>query len=234
MKKEKYLLPGLDLQLKFIKQRLNIENFSIAIYGSNTVNVAEKLLEGSNSIDIIVEDYESLMISKLALGKKENIKIKLMDFERTDFNNESIDLVYAQGAFTDFRRKTIVKEAKRILKHEGYLCVGEVVKLKDDIPPFVADIFDESSILPLSKNEFPKYYENRNFSLIDTVDLTDTLQKYYSLNLKLLDKNKNSLTAQEKSYYKKVLNKISHESKVYLKLGGDKYIGFVTSLFKKN
>lgn len=230
----KILLPGLDLQVKFLEQLLNVKNFSVVIYGSNTINIAKRFIKENNSIDIIVEDYESLMVSKLELGDNENIKIKLMDFEITDFKNESIDLIYAQGSFTDLRRKNIVKEAKRILKTEGYLCIGEVVNLKDEIPPVINDIFTESSMLPLFKEEIIKYYEERNFSLIDSVDLTNTLQKYYNLNLKLLEKNKDTLTSQEKSYYKKILNKISHESKVYLKLGGDKYIGFISSLFKKN
>jgi hypothetical protein len=41
-----------------------------------------------------------------------------------------------------------------------------------------------------------------------------------------------TLTEKEKSYYKKLLNKISHESNAYLKLGADKYIGYKLLILK--
>jgi DNA-directed RNA polymerase subunit N (RpoN/RPB10) len=49
-----------------------------------------------------------------------------------------------------------------------------------------------------------------------------------------LKANINNLSGQEKSYYKKLLNKISHESNAYLKLGADKYIGFKMLILKLN
>ena len=42
-----------------------------------------------------------------------------------------------------------------------------------------------------------------------------------------------NLTDKEKSFYKKLLSKISHESNAYLKLGADRYIGFKMLILKK-
>jgi hypothetical protein len=49
----------------------------------------------------------------------------------------------------------------------------------------------------------------------------------------MLKSSKSDLTQQEKSYYKKLLHKISHESNAYLNLGADKYIGFIALLLQK-
>jgi hypothetical protein len=75
---------------------------------------------------------------------------------------------------------------------------------------------------------------DRNFELIDEINLSNTLNEYYSSNLILLNNKIKTLTDNEKAYYKKILNKLSHESNAYLKLGADKYIGFVALLLKKN
>ena len=49
----------------------------------------------------------------------------------------------------------------------------------------------------------------------------------------MLKNTKEDLPENEKSYYKKLLNQISHESNVYLKLGGDKYLGFYALILQK-
>jgi hypothetical protein len=42
-----------------------------------------------------------------------------------------------------------------------------------------------------------------------------------------------SLSNEEKSYHKKMLKRISHESNAYLKLGGNKFIGFISVILRK-
>ena len=54
------------------------------------------------------------------------------------------------------------------------------------------------------------------------------------MSSKLLDDRLNKLGESEKAYHKKMLNRISHESNAYLKLGADKFIGFVSLLLTKN
>jgi len=156
-----------------------------------------------------------------------------MDFEITDFEDSSFDLIYAQASISSLNRNKIIRELKRILRPGGYLCVGEIVSLKNDIPQFVKDIFDSSDLLPTFIGDFEKYYIDRNFEVIARYDLSKTLQDYYSKSASLLKNAKGNLDDKEKSYYKKLLNKISHESNAYLKLGGDKYIGFTAALLKK-
>ncbi len=233
MKNKNFIhLPGLNKQLHFLKNRIDLSNLRILILGSGTVPIARQLGK-NNNVEIIVEEYESLMSTKLELDKKDNIIVKIMDFERTDYTNNKFDLVYVQGSISDSRRKNIVKEIKRILKPEKYLCIGEIVKLEESIPNFVQDIFDASNMLPLNTKEVIQYYLQRNFELIDDINLSNTLKEYYTTNLDLLKKEMKIISDSEKSYYKKILNKLSHESNAYLKLGADKYYGFKSILLKK-
>jgi SAM-dependent methyltransferase len=185
------------------------------------------------NIELIVEDYDSLMNSKLILESSQKINVRLMDFEVTDFDDHSFDLIYAQASISLTKRNKIIKELKRLLKPDGFLCVGEVVALRKDYPPFVQDIFDSSDLLPLFADDLEKYYIERKFNVVVRQNLTHTLKKYYSRSASLLDDSIDSLSSSEKSYYKKILNKLSHESNAYLKLGGDKFIGFVALLLQK-
>lgn len=233
MNKKQIYLPGLKKQTEFLFNKLNLEGFNILIIGSGTSEISKMLQNKSGqNIEIIVEEYESLLSLKLELTNSKNTSIKLMDFESTDFKDETFDLVYAQGSLSDSRRKKIIKEIKRILKSEGYFCIGEIVKLEEEIPNFVKDIVESSNLSPLNKNEIEKYYFDRNFELIDSIDLSSTLADYYKISSEQLSKSEKNLSENEKSYYKKLLNKISHESNAYLKLGANRYIGFLALLLK--
>jgi len=228
------LLPGLNKQISFLLNKVEVENLNILVVGSGSVQVAQTLQNKSaKNIEIIVEDYDSLINSKLSLTEDDSIQIKLMDFERTDYDNETFDLVFAQGSISNFRRNKIVKELKRVLKTESYFCIGEVIKLQSEAPIYVEEIFENSDINPMLRNELEKYYSDRNLELIDQLDISFTLNEYYSTNENMLRKRIVDLTENEKSYYKKLVNKISHESKAYLRHGADKFIGFEALLLKK-
>ncbi len=228
------LLPGLNKQISFLLNKLEVENLNILVVGSGSVQVAQTLQgKFAKSVEVIVEDYDSLMNSKLSLTEDDSIQIKLMDFERTDYDNETFDLVFAQGSISNYRRNKIVKELKRILKFDSYFCIGEVIKLQNEVPIYVDEIFENSDINPMLRNELEKYYSDRNLELIDQLDISFTLNEYYSTNENMLRKRIVDLSDNEKSYYKKLVNKISHESKAYLRHGADKFIGFEALLLKK-
>lgn len=235
MDKNKILLPGLEKQINFLQKNLTSEINSALVIGSASEIPAEIISKSFNcNVEVIVEDYESLLNSKLILRDASKINIRLMGFEATDFNSSSFDLVYAQASISSTKRNKIVKEVNRSLKPGGLFCVGEIVVLNKDVPRFVQDIFDSSDLLPLFNNDLTKYYLGKKFTLNGSVDLTNTLKEFYLLNADMLKSSKGGLTQQEKSYYKKLLNKISHESNAYLKLGADKYIGFVALLLQKS
>jgi len=234
MKIDNCLLPGLDRQIEFLISNFKDSAQSILVVGSNSEEMAKELSSHfETNVELIVEDYDSLMNSKLILKSSQKVNVRLMDFEVTDFENSSFDLIYAQASISLTKRNKIVKELKRLLKPGGFLCVGEVVALRKDYPQFVQDIFDSSDLLPLFVDDLEKYYTERKFSVLVRQNLTHTLRKYYSRSASLMEDSVYDLTSSEKSYHKKILNKLSHESNAYLKLGGDKFIGFVALLLQK-
>lgn len=227
-------LPGLDNQVRFAKRRVELKEKKTLILGSASEEVAKLFAkETGETVELIVEDYNSLMNSRLLVGENKNINLKLMDFEVTDYDKEEFDFIYTQGGISNPRRNKIVKEIKRILKPEGLFCVGEIVSLKENLPPFVLDIYESSDLDPLLLENFEAYYEERNFEIIDKKDLSFTLKDYYSKSLLELKKSVETMAENEKSYYKKIIKMISHESKAFLNEGADEYIGFYSLLLKR-
>ena len=226
-------LPGLGEQIDFLFPNLK-EASKILVVGAETYRIAEKLKSHFNAqVEIVVEDYESLINTNLLLGDEKSIKAKLMEFDHLDYEDNSFDLIYSQGSISLHKRNKIVKEMKRVLSAEGHFFVGEIVKNQADVPRFVDDIFDQSFILPLLKDELNKYYLERNFEIIAEKNLSYTLKRFYSTTLEKMKEKEGELSDKERSYYKKVINKINHEAKSFLKSGADKHIGFYTLLLKK-
>ncbi len=232
--KLKIFLPGLDNQYRFVRRNVDLKDLSTLVIGSSSEDIANSFAsESGQKVEIIVEDYNSLMNSKLLTQENPNVNVRLMDFEFTDFNDKSFDLVYTQGAISNPRRNKIVKEIKRILKTKGIFCVGEVVSLKEEIPQFIIDIYDSSELSPLQIREIERYYEERKFEILYQKDLSFTLEEYYSKTLAELKNSTQDMTSSEKSYYKKLINMISHESRAFLTQGADEYIGFYSLILKK-
>lgn len=230
----KIFLPGLSKQLNFLRKNLPVKPTSILIIGSSSEFIAVSLSEKYKcKTELIVEDYESLMNSKLILGKDTNVNLRMMNYDSTDFAKEEFDLIYAQASISTSNRNKIIKEIKRILKPEGHLCVGEITALSNNIPVFIKDVFNSSDLLPQFSETITNYYQERNFNILFHQNFSDTLREYYTEASNYLRSAEMKLDEKEKSYYKKLLSKISHESNVYLKLGGEKYIGFAMLLLKK-
>lgn len=228
-------LPGGMKQFRILKSKYILSEKKVLVIGSNSEAIAEKMLESSAAeVQIIVSDYDSLMNSRVNLKKDSVINVRMMDFENTDFDAESFDLVYAQASVSLLNRNKIVKEIKRILKPGGSFCVGEFTALKKDYPSFVKDIFESSDILPLIHDNCSNYYSERKFEIMYEEDLSSSLTSFYENAASSLDRILYDLSDKEKSYYKKLLNKVSHESNAYLKLGSDKYIGFKMLIVRKS
>jgi hypothetical protein len=232
---KKIHLPGGDSQLNYTLDNVELKGKKILIFGSGSEIIAKEFLKsGAELVEFIVEDYESLMNSRLILENVDAVNPKMMDFEITDFNPDTFDIVYAQASISGIRRHQILKEIKKLLVDDGLLISGEIVKLEKLVPQFVQDMFDDSDLEPLFIEEIRNYYQQRRFEVYDILDFSNTLRDYYSTNLKKLSESMKELSEKEKSYYKKLLNQISHQSKAYLKQGADKFIGFCTITAKVN
>lgn len=235
IKANKIFLPGGFKQFRILKQKCEIASKKVLIIGESSEKIAEKFLEEeAESVDVIVRDYNSLIQSRLNVEKNKKISIRINDFENTDFNDNNFDIIYSQVSISNTNRKNTLNEIKRVLKTQGIFCVSEMTKLQADIPSFVKNIFEQSEIIPLLHSEFKDYFISKDFELIYQKDLTSSLADFYKNIKEELNDFLNSSTEKEKTLYKKLLNKISHESNAYLKLGADKYIGLNLLILKNN
>ncbi len=228
-------LPGSNNQLKFLLDNIDVTGNKILVVGSASENIAVELAEKSGvPVTIIVEDLNSFMNSNMILEEAANVEVKMMDFDATDFGANTFDLIYAQASVSLDKRNKIIKEFKRILNPGGVFCTGEIVTVGKNIPAFVNDIMISSAMEPLNSDEFQNYYEQRGFEILNLEDLTSTLGVFYSGSLVKLSDAIKDFSERESSYYKKLVNKIKHESEAYLKHGADKYIGFKVILMRKD
>jgi SAM-dependent methyltransferase len=224
-----FSLPGGKSQLKHLLEQ-NIQKGNRAlIIGPIMNSIVKGLLEYFSSINIIADNYDSLMNIRMTLKETDSVKLKMMDFSHTDFGNEHFNLIYSQGSISVPGRKNIIKEIKRITTSDGLLSFGEIVSLKEPVPAFVKDIWERSSMEPLSSSAIKQFYESRGFDIMSEKDLSNTLKDYYEKARDVVSKTGKDKKEQDKKYF----SQLKHESNVYLKLGGDKYIGFKSFIMRK-
>lgn len=222
-------LPGGNSQLEhLLKENISKGSHALIIGPANN-SIVNKLLEYFNSINIIADNYDSLISIRMKLKENDTIKIKMMDYAHTDFEDKQFDLIYAHGSVSVLDRKNIVKEIKRILSDAGLLSVGEIVSLKEPVAGFIKDIWERSGLEPLASVSIKQYYESKGFELISEKDLSDTLGDFYEKIRFAFSK----AGKEEKEYDKKYFSQMKHESHAYLKLGGDKFIGLKSMIMRK-
>lgn len=232
---EQVFLPGLNSQIDYVLKTYNLLNKKILIIGTFSEQVAQKFAELSKeTVNVIVPDFNSLMASKVIIKESENIKIKIMDYERTDFESNEFDFVYAQASVSTLNRRKIIKEIKRITKPKANVIIGEIYLKEKNMPQFLKDAFENSFILPILEEDINKYYEELGFEVINLEKHDKLLTNYYAACKKELTKSKLELNENEQSYYKKLLKKISHESNIFTKFNGEKYIGFLILDLRRN
>lgn len=222
-------MPGGNKQSEHLFENNFLPGDNALIIGAGCESLAFRLSEKFSEVQIIVNDYESLMQSRDRIENTDKIKVKMMDYAHTDFNDNYFDLIYAQASVSVPERKNITKEIKRILKNDGTICIGEIVSLKEPVPAFVKDIWERSGLEPLSSSEIKKYYEDRELIILNDKDLSSTLKDIYQkLRYQITTADK-----EEKEANKKLYSAVKHEADAYLKLGGDKYIGFKSLIMRK-
>ncbi|MCF8259990.1 MAG: methyltransferase domain-containing protein [Melioribacteraceae bacterium] len=230
----KIILPGLEKQLTWLKKQIVEPPKKIAVFGASSEIIADDLAKLYDAdVTLVVENYDALMNAKLIIDDDSPVKVKIMDFEVTDFGKQELDLIFAQGSVSLINRNKILKEFRRILTDEGLICIGEMTKLRETVPAVIENLWINADIEAIFSKDLEQFYESRNFEIIDKIQLNYTLEKYYSESLDLLQNSVKNLTDKEKSYNKKLIKRIKHETNVYLKHGGEKYIGFTALLMKK-
>jgi len=78
-------LPGGDDQFNHLKSNIELNGKSILIIGANTERSAKLFLEaGTNSVTIIIDDYDLLIKARLVIDRIERVTAKFMEYTNTD------------------------------------------------------------------------------------------------------------------------------------------------------
>ncbi|PJA95362.1 MAG: hypothetical protein CO129_12175 [Ignavibacteriales bacterium CG_4_9_14_3_um_filter_34_10] len=231
---DKIILPGLEKQFRLLENNVPLLGKKSLVAGAGSEEVAKRLFAASHEgVEFIVDNYDSLINSRLSIQKEEGVNCSLMEYHSTDFGNNSFDLIYAQASISSSLHRKILLEFFRLLKPSGYFCVGEVVKIQNSIPRFVEEILTLSDLVPVTLDELTTQYESIGFQIIEQVDLSQTFKDYLKIASDKAERIKSSFEENEKAFYKKWLNRFSHEANSFLKHGGDKYIGFHAFVLQK-
>ena len=225
-------LPGTDKQFQHLSSKTDFGEKKILIIGGGCEDIVKKFNhQNPGSIDIIVDDENNLVEYRLRLKGDKNIKITFMDFTTTDFPDDYFDFAYAQGSISRNDRNMITDEVFRVLKNDGIYSVGEMVKLKEDAPVFIKDIWNAAKLSPLFINDVENFYTRNGFRLMESVDISSTLKEFYqSAEAKIKSTEIDEMFSSED---KKLLKKFKHEVNAFIKLGGDKVTGFVSLILRK-
>lgn len=227
-------LPGSSEQIKKFLQTVTVEDKQVLVIGNGSLSMAAQIMDnGAKSVIIIVDNNDSLLQERFML-KRKDIQIRQMDYHNTDFRDELFDIVYAQASISTIKRTKIIKEVQRVLKPDGIFCAGEMVSFTEEVPQFILDLWEQSELKPLFFEKLESDYTEKGFNVTEKADLSRTLESFYSSAKRNLQKSMAELTENEKKYHKKLLHKISHESNAYLRLGGDKVIGFFMIIADRN
>jgi ubiquinone/menaquinone biosynthesis C-methylase UbiE len=200
------------------------------IIGPHCESIAVSLTDKYSDVHIITDDYNSVLQYRMKLKAQEKVKIKMMDYAHTDFEDGYFDLVFAQGSMSVPERKNILKEIKRIIDSQGKVCIGEIVSLAEPIPKFVTDIWEQSNLEPISGSAIKAFYESKGFEVLSEKDHSSTMKDFYEkvvIEFSMTSK-------EEKEQNKKYFSRIKHESNAYIKHGGNKYIGFKSLIMRKS
>lgn len=76
-------------------------------------------------------------------GMADRIEILQMDMNKMDFDSESFDLIWSEGALYLMGFKSGLEKIRRFLKSGGYIAVTEAVWLKPDPPAEVVKLWKE-------------------------------------------------------------------------------------------
>lgn len=234
IKKPKILLPGLMEQFSFLKKNIEFNDGNVLVIGSNSEFIASEIANFSNGkVFLINNSQESLTLSRINLGNNKSVITRLMEYENTDFHKEMFDVIYAQSSISIKNRKKIVKEIFRILKQGGVFCCGELIKIEDELPRFITDLWNRTCIEGIFLEQVQSFYTSSGFTIIKKADLSKTLKEFYEIYQSLFLSIKSALNEEEIHYQRKLFDRLNHEINVYLKLGGLKHIGFHALLLRK-
>ena len=185
--------------------------------GGQTITLAQNLNGEITAVDLFPEFLAELKEKSENLGLNEKIKTLEKSMDDLPFNNEELDIIWAEGAIYNIGFENGVKKWKDYLKIGGYLAVSEITWITNSRPSEIEDFWtQEYPEIDIASNKI-KILENNGYTLVGYFYLTQNswIENYYKPMEErfenFLERNDNSELA------KKVVKENKFEIELYQK-----------------
>ena len=185
--------------------------------GGPTIELA-RLSQGQiTAVDIDTTSLDILSKKIVETGLAERIKILNRSMFEIDFQDESFDVIWAEGSIFIIGFERGLKEWRRLLKPRGHVVVHEMVWLQPDPPPEIRDYWRRvyPGICDVTGNL--QYIADCDYDLISHFALPEDLWwiVYYEPLEKRIRELREEYASDEDSL--NVLHKEQHEIDLYKK-----------------
>jgi len=198
--------------------------------GMQTIELA-KLSRGTIfALDNHQPFLDKLMYNARIEGVQKNIIPKLQSMHEMDFEDETFDIVWSEGALYLLGFANGLKECYRLLKQDGYLAVTEAVYLKNNPPQPVIDFWKEyPAITDIQANI--DMIKNAGFELLSHFTLPDSswIDEFYDPMEKRIKILREKYVENKKAL--EVFDSMQKEINVFKKYS--EYFGYQFFIMKK-
>lgn len=235
-----HLTPGgPDLTRRLVRRAMqhlsasSPENASLLLmgcrYGENLIGLIDAF---KGSLTGIEEDSEAVFFAKMAsmqLGLGKRCSFRYMSPLTMDFDAESFDIIAMEGVFSSYPAAKALKEAKRILRPGGAIILSDSFWKEESMPPYVHDVWEAEERRVFTENQLGDLFADAGLQLTYFEVRRSALNAFYQqfmTELKSITKG----GFEGMKHQKSLIKHYKHEIDVYLKQGGEKYMGYFTAI----
>ena len=210
-------------------------NFKIADIGCGTGSSAIQLAKETNAsvlaVDLFPDFLNKVKLNAERAGVSDNVSVMQADMTQLSFEDESLDLIWSEGAIYNIGFEKGLQEWKRFIRRNGYIAVTESSWLTDCRPTEIESFWQDAyPIMDTLENNIAKM-KKAGYRIIKTAVLPiecwtkDFYEPQVNAQKIFLEKHPDDFTANE------LVRNQRHEAALYAKYHS--YYGYVWYIGQK-
>ncbi len=198
-------------------------------YGENLIGLLDTF---KGSLTGIEEDSEAVFFAKMAamqLGLGKRCSFRYMSPLTMDFDAQSFDIIVLEGIFSSYPAARALKDARRVLKPGGVIMISDSFWKLESMPSYVHDVWEAEERRIFTEHQLGDLFEEAELELAFFEIRRNALNSFYeqfTTEIKSITK----ADFEGMKHQKSLVKHYKHEIDVYLKHGGEKYMGYFTAM----